>query len=114
MVPSWPVFHSGYSLEYLHYGIPRLRESWLLSLYSTEWIWMLNLLGQSFSLSSVPAKRTIPSSSLGSDCHSDTGTLVTRQSGQLAILLSLRHDSASLDVSSINRQWSGEDFCTRG
>jgi len=32
----------------------------------------------------------------------------------MAILVSLRHDPATLDVSSVGGQWSREDICNRG
>src|SRR5438552_17830458 len=62
---------------------------------------------------SVSPGRAIQDCGLDSYQHPNTCALVTRKSGELAILLSLRHDPASLDVSFADRQWTCEDFRAR-
>ena len=61
----------------------------------------------------VSPGRTIQGSSLGGDRSVDARALAAWKPGELAILLSLRHDLASLDVPSADRQWAGEDIRTR-
>ena len=51
---------------------------------------------------------TIQGSGVGSYQRLNTRALVAWKSGELAIFLPLRHDLASLDVPSPDRQWAGE------
>jgi len=62
-------------------------------------------------VSSVSARRTIQGSSLGSYQRFNARSLVAWKSWELAILLSLRHDPASLDVPFADRKWAGENDC---
>ena len=60
---------------------------------------------------SVSPGRAIQGRSLGSYQHLNTCALVTRKSGELAILLPLCHDPASLAIPFADREWAGENNC---
>ena len=59
-------------------------------------------------MSPISPARKIQGGGMASYQRVNPGTLVTRKPGELAILLSLRHDSRSMDVPFTDRQWPGE------
>src|SRR5438876_9490139 len=61
----------------------------------------------------VSPRWKIQSSRMDGDRPLGYRPLVSRKPGKLAILLSLRHDSPSLDVSSTNRQRPAKNNCQR-
>src|SRR5438128_2518143 len=62
---------------------------------------------------SVSSGRTTQHGSLGGDRPFNTRALVAWKSGELAILLSLRHHLAFLDVPSADQQWACENIHAR-
>src|SRR5207244_2406412 len=75
--------------------------------------WLFDLSGQSVSLPSFSRRRKIQECGLDRDWVIDRCALVPWKPWGLAILVSLRHHSASLDVSLTGRQRLVEYFCYR-
>ena len=62
---------------------------------------------------SVSPGRPIQNGGLARYQHLNTRALVAWKPGQLAVLLSLRHDLASVDVPSADGQWASEHIRAR-
>src|SRR5215216_3239165 len=113
MEPARPVFCPRDSLEHLHHAVPRVRQYLLLSLHPSKWVWLLNISSQSVPVPFISLRRQVQDSSMGSYSTVNHSALVSRKSGKLAVLISLRHDPPSLDVSFAHRQWSTASECER-
>src|SRR6266542_2518200 len=101
------------SVEYVHDAVPRIREYFLLSLHPTKRVRLLNLPCQPFPVPPFSSGRTIQGGRMGSDRPLNTRPLVSWQPRKLAVFVSLRDGSPSLDVSPADRQRSSENNCQR-
>ena len=114
LVRARAVFDSSDSLEYLHDAASRLREYFLLSLHPPKRVWLLNLSCEPVPMPSFSPGRKIHGGCLDCDRPVNACPLVSRKSRKLAVFVSLRHDSSSLDVSFTDRQRPGENNRQRG
>src|SRR5436190_19697475 len=114
MVSAWVILSSCDAGEHVPYAFRRIRRnSFQISLYSAIRIWLFDPSGQSISLPSFSRRRKIQECGLDRDWLIDRCALVPRKPWGLAILVSLRYHSTSLDVSLTGWQRPGEYFCYR-